>query len=67
MRLYKCDVCGKIMMISSGERTVDRIFGLDLCRKCANTALDIALLDIALLDECIRKILDAGERGQVNE
>lgn len=62
MRLYRCDVCGKIMMITAGERTVDRIFGLDLCLECANTALDIDLRD-----EYIRKILDARERGQVNE
>ena len=56
MRLYKCDVCGKILMITAGERTVDRIFGLDLCPDCAAVAMDIALLD-----ECIRKILQAGE------
>ena len=62
MRLYRCDVCGKILMISAGERTVDRIFGLDLCLDCAAVAMDIDLRD-----EYIRKILDARERGQVNE
>lgn len=62
MRLYRCDVCGKILMITAGERTVDRIFGMDLCLECANAALDIDLRD-----EYIRKILDARERGQVNE
>ena len=62
MRLYKCDVCGKILMITAGERTVDRIFGLDLCRECADAALDIDLRN-----EYVRKILDARERGRINE
>lgn len=62
MRLYRCDVCGKILMITAGERTVDRFFGLDLCRECADAALDIDLRD-----EYIRKILEAKERGQANE
>lgn len=62
MRLYKCDVCGKILMISAGERTVDRIFGLDLCLDCAAIAMDIDLRD-----EYIRKILDARERSSTNE
>ena len=25
MRLYKCDVCGKILMIAAGERTVETV------------------------------------------
>lgn len=62
MRLYRCDVCGKILMITAGERTVDRIFGLDLCRECADAALDIDLRN-----EYVRKILDARERGRINE
>lgn len=61
MRLYKCDVCGKILMISAGERTVDRIFGLDLCLDCAAVALDIDLRD-----EFIHRILQAREE-QNNE
>ena len=61
MRLYKCDVCGKILMISAGERTVDRIFGLDLCLDCAAVARDIELLD-----ELIHQILQAREE-QNNE
>lgn len=56
MRLYKCDVCGKILMISAGERTVDRIFGLDLCLDCAAVTLDIDLRD-----EFIHRILQARE------
>ena len=62
MKLYRCDVCGKILMITAGERTVDRIFGLDLCRECADAALDIDLRN-----EYVRKILDDRERGQINE
>lgn len=62
MRLYRCDVCGKILMITAGERTVDRIFGLDMCLECAT-----ASQDIDLRDEYIRKILDARERMDINE
>ena len=62
MKLYRCDVCGKILMITAGERTVDRIFGLDLCRECADAALDIDLRN-----EYVRKILDDRERGRINE
>ena len=56
MRLYKCDACGKILMITAGERTVDRIFGLDLCRECADAALNIDLRD-----EYIHQILQKKE------
>lgn len=62
MRLYKCDACGKILMITAGERTVDRIFGLDLCQECAAAALDIDWRD-----EYIRRILENRKEDREND
>ena len=61
MRLYKCDACGKILMIAAGERTVDRIFGLDLYQECAAAALDIDWRD-----EYIRRILNNRKEDREN-
>lgn len=62
MRLYKCDVCGKILMITAGERTIDRVCGMDMCLDCASAAQDIDFRDMY-----IQKILEAKERGTSDE